>query len=180
MKWLVGLPSVPLDFPADVLGDLKTTGDELSVYEVTDTISPERIAIALAATKNKPDQTAYAVFDHTAVERLGIATSAEVPGNTPDAAVNALHRDLRIGTVRRLLDVAAVIASADIVPILKNTVVGLLKDGFESGRQPVAAAAKSCTPAFNGRASPAALRTSQGVRTSGSRCGGRDRVPDRT
>jgi hypothetical protein len=133
-RWLETEGLTPLDFPADVIGDLKTTGGELSVYEVTGTISAERIAIAVAATKSTPGPTAYAVFDRTAVEHLGIAISTEASGSTPDSAVNALHRDLRVESVRKLLDVAGVIAGADIVPILKKKVVGLLKDGFESGR----------------------------------------------
>ncbi len=125
---------MPLDFPADVLTDLRTAGDNLSVFEVTGAVNAERIATAVAATKANPDQTAYAVFDRAAVEGLGIATSAQAMGSTPDMTVNALHRDLHVGTVRKLLDLAGVIAGVEIIPILKTKVVGLLKEGFESGR----------------------------------------------
>jgi len=132
-RWLETDGLAPLDFPADVLTDLKTTGDELSVYEVTEMVTAERIAVALAATKSTPDQTAYAVFDRVAVESLGIAIN-KAAGSTPDTEVNALHHDLHVGTARRLLDLAAVIAGVEIFPILRNRVVILLKQGFESGR----------------------------------------------
>jgi len=64
-RWLETEGREPLDFPADVLTDLKTTGDQLSVFEVTGTIDAERIAIAVAAGKREPDDTSYAVFDES-------------------------------------------------------------------------------------------------------------------
>lgn len=132
-RWLETDGREPLDFPADVLTDLRTTGDELSVYEVTDGVSAERIAIAVAAGKNDPDQTAYAVFDRAAVEALGVSVN-KTPGDTIDAMVNALHHDLHVGTARKLVELAGAIAGVEIVSILKKRVAELLKDGFESGR----------------------------------------------
>ena len=133
-RWLETEGREPLDFPADVLTDLKTTGDQLSVFEVADAISAERIAIAVAAGRQDPDDTSYAVFDRVAAETLGIAVSEDNPGGTCDAGVNALHRDLRVGTARRLLDFAGLLATGEIIPLLKEQVANLLRDGFESGR----------------------------------------------
>jgi len=133
-RWLETEGREPLDFPADVLTDLKTTGDQLSVFEVTGTIDAERIAIAVAAGKREPDDTSYAVFDRVAAETLGIVVSPDKPGGTFDADVNALHRDLLIGTARRLLDFAGLLASGEIAALPKKRVAELLKKGFESGR----------------------------------------------
>jgi hypothetical protein len=134
-RWLETEGLSPLDFPPDILSDLRTIGNEISVYEATDAITPERIAIAFAAgpTKKEPDQTAYAVFDRTAVENLGIEI-ARTEGDTIDAAVNQLHYDLRIGSIRKLLDLAGVIATSELVAIPKKEARELMKDGFEKGR----------------------------------------------
>jgi len=133
-RWLETEGREPLDFPADVLTDLKTTGDQLSVFEVTDAVSAERIAIAVAAGRQEPDDTSYAVFDRAAAEALGIGVSQDNPGGTFDKDVNGLHRDLRVGSARKLLEFAGLLATGEIVPLLKDQVASLLKDGFESGR----------------------------------------------
>lgn len=132
-RWLETENRAPHDFPADVVTDLGTKGDQLSVYEVTGSVSAERIAIAVAAGKNNPDHTGYAVFDRAAIENLGI-TINKTPGGTHDATVNAVHYDLHVGTAGKLLELAGVIAGGEVVPILKNRVVELLRAGFESGQ----------------------------------------------
>jgi hypothetical protein len=123
----------PLDFPADVLLDLRTTGNRVSVYEVNNTVTAERVAIAVAAGKRDSDHTAYAVFDRAAVEELGI-TVHKTPGDTIDSAVNPFHFELDLGTTRRLVGLAGVIADSKPIPILKKRVAALLREGFESGR----------------------------------------------
>lgn len=132
-RWIEtgGLDS--LDFPADVLTDLKTSGDTLSVYEVSESVSAERIAIAVAAGKSDAAQTAYAVFEREAVERLGIIP-VKTPGDTIDSTVNGHHYDLPVGRALTLLELAEVIARSEPIPILKKVVTQLLKEGFESGR----------------------------------------------
>ena len=133
-RWLETEGRAPRDLPADAIADLRTTGNALSVFEVTKAVSAERIATALAAApgKKEPDHTAYAVFDSVAVERLGISIT-RTPGDTIDAAANLLHYDLLIGTAGKLIEFAAVIAAVPIVPITKKRVGELVKAGFESG-----------------------------------------------
>jgi len=134
-RWLETEGRAPLDLPADAIADLRTTGNVLSVFEVTETLSAERVAIALTAApgKKEPDHTAYAVFARAAVEGLGISIT-KTQGNTIDAAANLLHYDLTIGTAGKLLEFAAIIAGVPIVPITKKRVGELLKVGFESGQ----------------------------------------------
>jgi hypothetical protein len=133
-RWLETEGCAPLDLPADAIADLRTTDNALSVFEVTEAISAERSAIALAAApvKKEPDHIAYAVFDSAAVEALGIAIT-KTPGDTIDAVVNQLHYDLQVGTAGKLLNLAALIASVPIVPVTKKRVGELLKAGFENG-----------------------------------------------
>jgi hypothetical protein len=122
-----------LDFPADVITDLQTKGDQLSVYAVTDAISAERIAIAVMAGKKNEEDTAYAVFDQAVLEELEISVERS-DGGTYDAAVNKVHYDLNVGTARKLLELAGVIAGGDLFPILKKEAKNLLRKGFESGQ----------------------------------------------
>jgi hypothetical protein len=134
-RWLETEGREPLDFPADVLTDLKTIGDELSVFEVSGAITAERIAIALAAgpPKREPAKTTYAVFDREAVEQLGIEIK-KTDGDTIDAAVNLVHYDVHVGTTRNLIGLAGVIARSTPISILKKDVTQLLKKGFENGQ----------------------------------------------
>lgn len=53
-RWLETEGRPPQDFPADVITDLKTKGDQLSVFEVTEAITAERIAIAISAAREVP------------------------------------------------------------------------------------------------------------------------------
>jgi hypothetical protein len=131
-RWLETDGRTPQDFPADVITDLKTTGDEISMFEVTESISAERIAIAIAAGKRRPDHTGYAVFERADAERVGI-TLKKSAGETYDAGVNDVHYDFHVGTAARLLELAGVIAAGEIIPILRKQVEQLLRSGFENG-----------------------------------------------
>ncbi len=132
-RWLETKGLQPPNFPADVITDLRTQGDELSVYEVSQEVSAERIAIALAAGKQKPEETGYAVFDRAIVVGLGI-NAKKKSGTTIDTDVNGCHFDLPIGTVSKLLELAGVMATGEIIPILRKTVEERLKEGLKSGQ----------------------------------------------
>ena len=132
-RWLETEGRAPYDFPADVITDLATKGGQLSVFEVIEPITAERIAIAVAAGKQKPHHTGYAVFDRAAVEGLGIACE-KTTGGTIDAAVNSVHYNLHVPTAGKLVELAGVIAAGDVVPILKDQMTQLVRRGFESGQ----------------------------------------------
>lgn len=131
-RWLETEGRRPQDFPADVISDLRTAGDELSLFEVTDAITAERIAIAVAAGKTRPAHTGYAVVDRAAIERLGVLR--RTTGDTIDPVVNTAHFDLHVGTAGNLLELAGTLADGDIVTILKKRVAELLRAGFENGQ----------------------------------------------
>ncbi len=129
-RWLETDGRAPADFPADVITDLRTQGDQLSVYEADDVVSAERIAIAIAAGKQKPDETGYAVFDRDAVGALGVEAKKE-KGGSPDADANDRHYNLNVGTTARLIGLAGVIAQGEIIPILRKRVEELLRGGLQ-------------------------------------------------
>jgi len=71
------------DVPADLLNDLKTTGNKLSVYEVyEDQSNLSRILSALASTRDSLNKIDFAVFDQGVCENLKIQKS-QVHGRTP-------------------------------------------------------------------------------------------------
>jgi hypothetical protein len=81
---------------ADCLTDLATSGNILSVYFLPDDEDREleqRVAIALAATRDKIDPFEYGLFREAILSQLALSFK-QTPGNTPDSAVNALHYDI--------------------------------------------------------------------------------------
>ena len=125
----------PEELLADAFADLKTTDGHLSVYEVSDPADVqliERIAAAVAAGKQKPEHTGYAVFRADAVQALGIKTQ-KTPGTTADGAVNALHVDLNELTTGKVVELAEVVAQGERRTILKKRVEELIKGGLTSG-----------------------------------------------
>ena len=121
----------PGELQADALIDLRTQGNALSVFELDSTVNPERITIAVAAGRQKVDDTGYAIFDQDAVEALGIEIR-RTQGGTADVTVNALHCDLCVRTATMLVALARAIAQGTITPILRKRVGELLKTGLES------------------------------------------------
>src|SRR6266481_7826068 len=73
------------DVPADPLGDLRTSQNRLSVWEVAvNRSNVERIVRALAVGSNKVADMGYVLFDSSLLETAGIIAVAE-NGTTPDA-----------------------------------------------------------------------------------------------
>ena len=96
------------DVPATALGNVADC--QISLYEVIDDATAERAAIAYAAGKTKIDDLEYAVFDAADLEPLGIEIQVSL-GDTPDSAVNELHRELLNMTVRKSSGLAQVIGN---------------------------------------------------------------------
>jgi len=83
------------DIPASPLGNLMPKTDKLSVYEITDDRSSiNRIATALAVSKQKLDVIEYIVFEESVLTEIGIEMDKQAPGETYDPDVNLWHRDL--------------------------------------------------------------------------------------
>ena len=102
------------DVPACTLIDLEARENILSVYEITDTCDISRIAIALAATRDRLGNFDYALFDDASPTAIGITIVASL-GTTPDPVVNQVHRDLGELTTGKLGDLAAAIYKSQMI-----------------------------------------------------------------
>jgi hypothetical protein len=101
------------EIPADPLGDLKTTGNGLSVYLIDDEKSNlGRVVCALAATRDRIQHFDYLLFDWDILLSTGI-TVKRSEGKTPDCAVNELHCDLAELSGQKLLALATDILCSD-------------------------------------------------------------------
>ena len=122
----------PGEVQADALADLKPKAGSVSVFEVDDKISPERIAIAVAAGRQKPVVMGYAIFDGSTVIQLGLKLQ-KVYGLTPDDEVNALHYDIQELTGQQLNQLAKTVVCGEITEILSKQVKQLLEGELKAG-----------------------------------------------
>ena len=87
---------------ADALINFQTSHNKLSVYEVEDgEYDATRLAVAIVAGTDRPQEVAFVVFDGQLVTELDIPIKKS-KGGTPDQHANVLHRDLEIGTPKKL------------------------------------------------------------------------------
>jgi hypothetical protein len=99
----------PSALQADVLKDLSTTGNKLSVFVIEEeSVAIERIAVAMATTKQYFKEFDYALFDYGVLDDLAIKHE-KTYGATPDSVVNAWHLDLVELTVDKITAVARTI-----------------------------------------------------------------------
>ncbi|MCH9035850.1 MAG: hypothetical protein IH860_00835 [Chloroflexi bacterium] len=127
IRWLA-----PGELQAAALIDLKTDGNNLSVFEVRDRADEERVATALAATRENPQEYDYAVFSDEELSALGVRSEPS-KGRTPDDTVNVMHRILINLTAKQLAEVAKLISRGEYTRILKKQMKSLLVDALASG-----------------------------------------------
>lgn len=112
-KWIIKDPfSEDTRFPADPLGDLKTTDNKLSVYFIDDKGSNlDEVILALASAPEKKyldDILAYVLLDPVELERMKFVIK-ESKGKTRIHKVNESHRDIVGLTAERLIELAKII-----------------------------------------------------------------------
>ena len=83
------------DAQADALSNLKTKGNQLSVWWIDDDLSNlDRVIAALAAGRDRVEKLDYAVIDRGVLDSLGIR-SIKADGQSPDGGANQRwHQDL--------------------------------------------------------------------------------------
>jgi len=102
------------DVPADPLGDLRTSSNCISVWELeTDLSNLELLITANAAARDKPDPFDYLIFDDSCLGDLGIGI-AQTEGKTPCPEANIYHRDLTDLTGLKLVRLIRLIWSQDV------------------------------------------------------------------
>ena len=121
----------PGELQAAALIDLRTDGNDLSVFEVRDKADEERVATALAATRENLQEYEYAVFEGEELSALGVR-SVFSEGETADDTVNGMHRILIHLTAKQLADLAGVISQGEHTRILKKRVQSLLANALAS------------------------------------------------
>lgn len=137
-KWYRN-PGVPWlgegELQADALRDLKTTGNELSVYHVQEgETNLVQIITALAAGRDSVANFDYALISQEVVTTLQIKVK-QSPGETRDATVNEWHRDLCELSADKVMDLARAIQNeADKRRILGKKLLGHLREAIRSGR----------------------------------------------
>jgi hypothetical protein len=125
------------DVPADPLGDLATTENRLSVWEVAiDRSNVERIVRALAVTRQKIADMGYVLFDSSLLATAGIDAVAE-NGETPDEGANNWHRDLIDLSGNKLVILTKLILeNGESGTVLKKRLEQLVTDGVEQKELP--------------------------------------------
>lgn len=124
------------DVQADALYDLRTHGNELSVWMVPEDHSNlERVVAALAAARNSLDKLDYALIDLEVVRVLGIRV-VKKKGNSRDEQANELwHQDLTGLSGAKIVELAfRMRTEASFVRVPKgdvgSAIVKSIRDGF--------------------------------------------------
>ncbi len=124
------------DVPADPFGDLQTTENLLSVFEVAaDRSNLERVVRAVAVGKQKIDHTGYVVFDSELLTARGIEIRNS-RGTTSDDGANQWHRDLVLSGNKLVALVDAVLRHGESGTLLKKRLEDLVRAGIQNGELP--------------------------------------------
>ena len=126
------------DVPADPLGDLRTSDNCLSVWEVRDDRSNvQRIVRALAVGKDKLSNSGYVLFNSELLAGAGIEPPKVVLGRTYDVGANPWHRDLINLSGNRLVRLThALLSHGETGQILKKALVTSVKEGIAATELP--------------------------------------------
>ena len=121
------------ELQADALADLNTTDGNLSVFQVSENITAERITIALAATRRSVGTAGYVLFEESVLDPLKLELK-KTPGKTPDEAVNGVHYNVTHIPAHKLLELAVAILPCQQNTLLKDEVRQKLALGIKEKR----------------------------------------------
>ena len=122
----------PGELSADVLKDLSTTHGDLSLYDISQGVTAERVAIAMAATRPSVRYLDYVLFDDSVLTTIGLPFK-QTPGGTPDSQVNDVHYDAQRITTVKLSDLAHKLSETQPYHIDKGSVRQELLNGLKAG-----------------------------------------------
>lgn len=125
------------DVPADPVGDLTTSQNRLSVWEVAvDRSNVERIVRALAITRERISDMGYVLFDSSLLSEAGIETHPE-KGETPDDGANGWHLDSIELSGNKLVKLTGLILkTGESGTVLKKRILQLVEDGIQQKQLP--------------------------------------------
>lgn len=140
-RWIINDPfSETTKFPADPLGDLKTTDNKLSVFEIDDKKSNlDNVIIGLASAPERKslDDIEYVLLDTEELEKEGFVIKKS-KGKTLIDKVNEVHRDIVDLTAKRLVNLAKIIYQRTKIKSFmdykrKQTIKTMMTDGINKG-----------------------------------------------
>jgi hypothetical protein len=120
--------------PADALKNFETQDNQFSIFFADeDLISPERIAIAIAAKRDILDIVEFAVFEDQLLEEVGVEIEWN-DGETADLQVNRKHADVVKSSAERVcLFAREVQRCGTLTRLTKSVVKQLLIQAVETG-----------------------------------------------
>lgn len=121
------------ELQGDALGDIQTKNCLLSVFRVNSEADRQRVATALAATKDHLTNVDYVVFADSNLDSLGI-TVHRTKGHTPDEGANDLHYELGNLTVRRLVQLAVILSCGEHKRIPEKKIGLWLQEAIKEGK----------------------------------------------
>jgi hypothetical protein len=123
------------DLPADALGDIRTSSNGLSVWEIADDeANLAAVIAALAAGRDAAANFDFALLKQAAVLESNIPIHTK-PGDTHDKQVNQFHRELTELSTVKLMALARIIhdeAKKERFPEPK--ILGLISNAIAEGR----------------------------------------------
>ena len=120
---------------ADLLGDLNTNDNAISIWHIEDDRSNlNRVLVALAATKEHLSNVDFLLFDQTILDRLNLCVE-QSSGETADETVNGQwHQDVRQLSASRLVALAAqMLINGELHRVQKKRLTELLGDAIRAG-----------------------------------------------
>ena len=123
------------DIQADLLGDLVTSNNTLSVWLVQDDKSNlNEVITALASNRNTISNLDYTIFDISLLENINIRLEVN-EGNTPHDKANRWHRDLIELTANNIVNLAeSLLINSCIERVLEKKILNLIKDAVANGQ----------------------------------------------
>lgn len=124
------------DIPADPFGDLQTTENLLSVWEVhEDRSNLVRVVRAVAMGGQRIDHTGYILFDSVHLDAAGIELQQN-EGRSDDKGANGWHRDLVLSGKKLLALAKLLLEHGETGTITKPELVDAVEEGIRSGELP--------------------------------------------
>ena len=123
------------DIQADLLGDLVTSNNTLSVWLVQDDKSNlNEVITALASNRNTISNLDYAIFDISLLESINIKLEVN-EGNTHYDKSNRWHRDLIELNANKIVKLAeSMLKNSSIERVLEKKISDLIKGAVDNGQ----------------------------------------------